>query len=129
MEIPLRAALIDWLATDPVLHAHLNVVTEEAPLRASLPWLAIGSSSSTDWGCKTHAGREVKIALDLQCRGDQPDSAATLVAAIEARVDSLPRLQAGWRVVSIAFQRASVEQRAESRRSVVIEYRFRLLAQ
>lgn len=128
MEVPLRAALVAWLAADPALAAALNAVTEEAPSRASLPWLAIAASASADWSCKTHAGREVRVALELHCRGDTPDAAASLVAAIEARVESLPRAQAGFAVVAVQFLRARAEQRGESRRAILVEYRFRLLA-
>jgi hypothetical protein len=127
MEVPLRAALIAWLRADPALAA-LNAVCEEAPSRTSLPWLAIAASTSADWSCKTHAGREVRVALELHCRGDTPDVAADLVAAIEARVESLPRDQAGFAVVTARFLRARAEQRGESRRAILIEYRFRLMA-
>lgn len=128
MEIPLRSALIDWLASDPALAAELNAVTEEAPSRTSLPWLAIATSASADWSCKDRPGREVRIALELQCRGDRPDTAAALVAAIEARIEVMPRAQAGFAIVATTFLRARTEQRRESRRAILIEYRFRLLA-
>jgi hypothetical protein len=127
MEVPLRAALIAWLRADPALAA-LNAVTEEAPARASLPWLAIATSASTDWSCKTAVGREVRIAVELNCRGDTPDAAADLAAAIEARIAGLPRAQAGFSVITAQFLRARAERRGESRRAVLFEYRFRLLA-
>lgn len=129
MEVPLRAALIAWLAADPALAAGLNAVTEEAPARASPPWLAVAASASADWSCKTHAGREVRIALELHCRGDTPDAAAALVAAIEGRVEALPRAQAGFAVATIQFLRARAEQRGESRRAILLEYRFRVMAE
>ncbi len=128
MEIPLRAALIDWLAADPDLSTQLNAVGEEAPSRTSLPWLAIAASASTDWSCKTAPGREVRVALELHCRGDAPETAATLVAGIEARIESLPREQPGFHVATIQFLRARAEQRGESRRAILLEYLFRLLA-
>ncbi|EJL27565.1 DUF3168 domain-containing protein [Novosphingobium sp. AP12] len=128
MELPLRAALIAWLAADPVLASGLNAVVEEAPSSTSLPWLAIASSASTDWSCKTAPGREVRVALELHCRGDRPDTAADLVAAIEARVESLPRTQGPLQVAAIQFLRARAEQRGESRRAILLEYRFRLMA-
>lgn len=128
MEIALRAALLAWLAADPTLASELNAVVEEAPSRTSLPWLVITASSSTDWSCKTHQGREIRLALELQCRGDAPDTAAALVAAIEARVESLPHAQATFQLVSTVFLRARAEQRGESRRAILLEYRFRVLA-
>lgn len=128
MEIALRAALIHWLSADPALAAQLNAIVEEAPSRTSLPWLAIASSASTDWSCKTMPGREVRVALELHCRGDAPETAASLVAGIEARIEELPRDQARFQVVTSQFLRARAEQRGESRRAVLLEYRFRLLA-
>ncbi|MFC0203512.1 DUF3168 domain-containing protein [Novosphingobium soli] len=128
MELTLRAALVAWLASDPVLAARLNAVAEEAPARTSLPWLAVAASASTDWSCKTAAGREVRIALELHCRGDAPDAAADLVAAIEARVEALPRTQGPLRIAAIQFLRAHAEQRPANTRAVLLEYRFRALA-
>ncbi len=74
MEIALRAALIAWLAADPALAPQLNAIVEEAPSRTALPWLALAASASADWSCKDRAGREVRIALELHCRGDRADS-------------------------------------------------------
>lgn len=129
MEIPLRAALIAWLAADPALAGQLNSITEEAPSRTSLPWLAIAASASADWSCKSHMGREVRVALELHCRGDTPDAAGTLIAQICARIEALPVLQPGYRIVSRLFLRGRTEQRGESARASLIEYRFRLLSE
>ncbi|PEQ14128.1 DUF3168 domain-containing protein [Novosphingobium sp. PC22D] len=128
MEVPLRAALLDWLSTDAGLAADLNAVVEEAPARTSPPWLAVAASAATDWGCKTAPGQEVRVALELHCRGDRPDAAGDLVARIMARVESLPRAQTGFAVVIKRFLRSRAEQRGESSRAILIEYAFRLLA-
>ena len=128
MEIPLRAALIAWLTADPLLAVELNAIVEEAPSRTSLPWLAIAASASADWSCKDRPGREVRIALELHCRGDTPESAALLVATIERRIEMLPRVQPGFAIASTQFLRARCEQRSESRRAFLLEYRFRVIA-
>ncbi len=128
MEITLRAALIAWLAADAALAAQLNAITEEVPSRTSLPWLAIAASASTDWSCKSAAGREVRVAVELHCRGDQSDDAASLIAAIEHRIDDLPRSQPAFSIATIQFLRARTEQRAANTRAILLEYRFRLLA-
>lgn len=128
MEIALRAALLGWLADDPALSTQINAIVEEAPSRSALPWLAVAASASADWSVKDRSGREVRIALELHCRGDRPDSAATLTAAIEARIGALPAAQAGFRVVNAQFLRARAEQRPANTRAILIEYRFRLLA-
>jgi Protein of unknown function (DUF3168) len=129
MEIALRAALVAWLSADPGLTAQLNSITEEVPSRTSLPWLAIAASASADWSCKSNPGREVRIAVELHCRGDQADAAFDLAADIERRIEELPREQAGYLIVTAQFLRARSEQRGESSRVVLLEYRFRLLGE
>jgi hypothetical protein len=128
MEIALRAALLAWLGTDPALAAQLNAVAEEAPSRTALPWLAISASASADWSAKEVIGREVRVALELHCRGDQPDAAGDLVSAIEARIASLPADQGAFQIASTTFLRARAEMRAANTRAVLLEYRFRVLA-
>ena len=128
MEIALRAALLAWLSADPALATKLNAIVEEAPSRTALPWLAISASASADWSAKEIMGREVRVALELHCRGDQPDAAGTLVAAIEARIASQPADQGSIRVVSNTFLRARAEMRAANTRAILLEYRFRVLA-
>ena len=128
METDLRAALIAWLRADAVLANLLNAVTEEAPSRASPPWLGLVASASGDWGTKDRLGREVRVALELHCRGDDPGTAAAVTRAVEARIEALPRVQDGFEVATTAFLRARAEQRAGNVRAVLLEYRFRLLA-
>lgn len=128
MEIPLRAVLLAWLSADAGLAAQLNAIVEEAPSRTALPWLAVAASASADWSAKEVAGREVRIAVELHCRGDQPAAAADLTAAIEARINTLPPDQLGLRIVNITFLRARAEQRGANTRAILLEYRFRVLA-
>jgi hypothetical protein len=127
MESQLRAALIDWLRIDPAIAAGVNTVAEEAPLRASPPWLGIAASASTDWSTKDRTGREVRVALELHVRGDEPAGSMNLAQAVESRVWSLPT-QPGFEVANITFLRARAEQRPGNTRAVLLEYRFRLLA-
>ena len=72
MESALRRTLIAWLRADPVLLGMLNAVEEEAPPAASPPHCAIAASASADWSHKTGRGREVRIALEIVDRGDDP---------------------------------------------------------
>ena len=127
MEHDLRAALLDWLRSDPALAA-LNAVEEEAPLRTGPPWLGIVASASTDWSTKDRAGREIRIALELHTRGDDSGADGTLVKAIDQRIESLPRIQGAFEIASSRFLRARAERRAKNLRAVLMEYRFRLMA-
>lgn len=126
MENDLRAALLAWLTADPAL-ARINAMAEEAPLSVSPPWLGIAASASIDWGTKDRAGRETRIALELETRTDLPDADAPLLAAIERRVLDLPPFHAGFELASIRFLRSRSEARADNRRAALLEYRFRIL--
>ncbi len=127
MENHLRAALIDWLRADPAL-APINTIEEEAPLRAAPPWLGIAASASIDWGTKDRPGREVRIALELLSRSDQPAADAAILAAIETRVLALPPFHAGFELAAIRFLRARSEARAGNLRAALLEFRFRIFA-
>lgn len=127
METLLRAALIDWLRTDPALANELNSVAEEAPVAAAPPWLGLVASASINWSTKTRKGREVRIALELHVRGDDPATAATVVRAIEERIEAFPPIHAKLEVASVTFLRSRAEQRAGNRRAMLLEYRFRIL--
>ena len=127
MESLLRAALLDWLRADPALTNELNSIAEEAPVTAVPPWLGLVASASVDWSTKTRKGREVRLALELHSRGDDPATATAVVQAIEDRVEVLPHIQPDFEVASVTFLRARAEQRSGNRRAILLEYRFRLL--
>lgn len=127
MENDLRSALIAWLRADPAL-GPINAIEEEAPLSVTPPWLGIAASASIDWGTKERAGREVRIALELESRTDQTAEDASLLAAIERRVLALPPFQPGFELASIRFLRSRSEARADNLRAALLEYRFRIFA-
>ncbi|MBX9664806.1 DUF3168 domain-containing protein [Novosphingobium sp.] len=130
MELAFRAAVIAWLAADPTLAEGLNAIVEEAPIKTALPWLALTASASTDWSNKSGRGREIRIALELNYRGYEQLAETDLIGAIEARMESLPTDQSasGFQIASLTFLKARAEQRGEALRSLVLEYRARVLA-
>lgn len=125
MENRLRADLIEWLRNDPALTG-INAIEEESPLRASPPWLGLAASASTNWGTKDKPGREIRIALELETRTDEPSADASLLAAIEARVLDLPPFSLGYELASVRFFRGRSEQREGNRRGALLEFQFRL---
>ncbi len=127
METQLRAALIGWLRADSALIGKLNAIEEESPVRTSIPWLGFATSASVDWSTKDRKGREVRLAVELHLRGDDPATGAQTVALIEDRIETLPSTQAGFSIASTQFLRARAEQRPANVRAVLLEYRFRLL--
>ncbi|MEL7445665.1 MAG: DUF3168 domain-containing protein [Pseudomonadota bacterium] len=126
MENLLRAAAIAWLRDDPEL-ATINAIEEESPLSASPPWLGIAASATTDWSTKDRVGREVRIAFELETRGDEPAADAALIQRIGRRLQTLPREGSGYSLVSAWFLRARSERRSNNLRGALLEYRFRLL--
>ena len=130
MELAFRAVLLAWLVADPQLSGNLNAIVEEAPSRTALPWLALTASASIDWSHKTGKGREIRVALELNYRGDDPLSESALLGAVERRIESLPSDQtaAGFTIASLRFLKARAEQRGDARRALVLEYVARVLA-
>lgn len=126
MENELRAHLIEWLRADPAL-SEINAIEEESPVAASAPWLGIAASASTDWGTKDRPGREIRLALELESRTDQPAGDSGLLKSIEQRVLNLPPFHAAFELASIRFLRARSEARTNNLRGALLEYRFRLL--
>lgn len=127
MEELLRPALLDWLRGDPAL-AGLSAIEEEVPSRASPPWLAVVASASADWSTKDRTGREVRVAIELHSRADDPRADAPLVSALDRRIEALPKAQGSFAIASIAFLRARTERRANNARATLLEYRFRCMA-
>lgn len=125
MENRLRADLIDWLRGDPALSG-INAIGEESPLRAAPPWLGLSASASLLWGTKDRPGREIRIALELETRTDDPGADSDLLTAIEQRVLDLPPFAPGYELASIRFRRARSEQRPDNRRGALLEFEFRL---
>lgn len=128
MELPLRQAVLDWLRADPELAAALNIIADENPVTATAPWLGIVASAAVDWSTKDLAGREIRLALELNTRGDDARGAIDLGRAIVARLDAIPRAQNGCVVASTHFLRSRAERRADNIRAILLEYRFRVLA-
>ncbi|MFW2350234.1 DUF3168 domain-containing protein [Qipengyuania sp.] len=127
MESAFRSTLLAWLRADPILADLVNSIDEEGPAAASPPRIAIVASASADWSSKSHAGREIRLALELVGRGDDPAETGVLAARIEQRIATLAPQQAGYRVVVTQFLRSRVERRARNMRAVLLEYRFLLV--
>ncbi len=125
MENRLRADLIDWLRDDPALGT-INAIREESPVRATPPWLGLAASASTLWGTKDRPGKEIRVALELETRTDDPAADASFLSSIESRVLDLPPFATGYELASIRFVRSRSEERQGNRRAALLEFQFRL---
>ena len=127
METAFRSILLAWLRADTLLSDLVNAIEEETPVAASPPHIAIAASASTDWSSKTHAGREIRLALELVGRGDDPAETGVLASRIEQRIATLAPEHAGFRIVLTQFLRSRAERRRRGLRAVLLEYRFKIL--
>ena len=127
METAFRSILLAWLRADTLLSDLVNAIEEETPVAASPPHIAIAASASTDWSSKTHAGREIRLALELVGRGDDPAETGVLATRIEQRIATLAPEHAGFRIVLTQFLRSRAERRRRGLRAVLLEYRFKIL--
>lgn len=127
MEIAFRAALVAWLRADPLLTDMLNSIEEDGPVAASPPRLALVASAAADWSTKTGRGREIRLALELVGRSDDPAQAVALALRVEQRIATLAPQQSGYRIVVTQFLRSRVERRRRGLRAVLLEYRFTLI--
>lgn len=128
METALRSALVAWLRADTVLAGMINAIEEEGPVAASQPHIALVASASADWSTKSGAGREIRLALELVDRSDDPAASAAIVSRVEQRIATLAPQQGGFRVVVTQFLRSRAERRARSMRAMLLEYRFLVMA-
>lgn len=128
MESAFRTALVGWLRSDTELASTLNAIQEEGPSPAPPPTLSIAASASADWSSKTTSGREIRLAVEVLDRTDDPSATAAIATRIEQRVATLPPDQGAYRVISTQFLRSRVERRPRSLRAILLEYRFRILA-
>ncbi len=128
METAFRTALLAWLRADPGLADVVNVIGEETTGPAAAPSVAIVASASADWSTKTGRGREMRLALELIGRGDDPSGTGAIAARIEQRIATLAPQQHGFRVVVTQFLRSRTERRRRNSRAVLLEYRFKCLA-
>jgi uncharacterized protein DUF3168 len=101
------------------------------PLQAAFPYAIVECGAEADWGHKSGAGRELRLAVTWRDAGERPERPEALADAAEAAIES-GLAPEGWRLVSLAFlrRRAVAEGRGgEAGWAVAIDYRARMLAE
>ena len=80
-------------------------VFEAPPLQAAEPWALVEAGPETDWGHKSGAGRELRLAVRLHERGESGARLAGLIEAAEAAVAAIGGV-AGWQLVGLHLLRS-----------------------
>ena len=124
-EAAVAARLASLLRSDAALMARVNAVHEGPVARATLPFLAIGALSVSDWGTKDRAGAEV-LARVVWTAPDGPGD-GLVGARVAAVVAGLRGVQNGWELVSARLVRSRGEHDKAGRWVQGFEVRVRCL--
>ncbi len=106
----------------------LNGAYHGDPIQAVTPFAIVEAGPETDWGHKSGAGREVRLAVTLRDLGEASARVQGLAAAAEQAMQGIAAELGGWRLVSLAFLRSRLMQDRSGGWAAVIEWRARLLA-
>lgn len=120
----LLAAALDALAGVPGLGAY-----DGSPIQAVSPYAVVEIGPEADWGHKSGAGRELRMATILRDEGERPGRLRQLMAACEAALLGVPAELDGWRVASLALVRSRTSRERNGGWIGLVEIRARMLAQ
>lgn len=127
-EAAVHAALVTALrAADDVAGA-LNGVFEGPAVKVSAPYAEVQPMIAVDWSTKDRAGRELRPAVTIRDASETPVRLLTLIGAVGAAIEAMPRDLDGWRVASLVFSRSRTLREAPGRWAALVEYRVRVLA-
>lgn len=111
-------------------------VSDAGPVQAAFPYAVVEAGPESDWGHKTGAGREVRLAAAIRDGGESPMRVEALGDAAEAALAGLGGVVGAWRIVSLAPMRRRLVREARPQPAgsgpgwaLVIEFRVRLLAE
>lgn len=109
-ELAARAAILATLQGDAALTGLVNQIADGEPVKASPPWLLLGSATASGWGARGVCGVTLRQTIELTLRGDQ----LSAVTAILDRADELLRGMDGnlgaWRITYLAFERSRIRR-------------------
>lgn len=106
--------------------AELGGVYDGPPVQAAVPYAVVEAGTEADWGHKSGAGREVRLAVTIRDEGERPVRLRRLMGEAEAALAGLASV-AGWQLVTM---RLLSSRAARDRQGWVglVEFRARLLA-
>ena len=107
-------------------------IFDSPPLQAALPWAAVEAGTESDWGHKSGAGRELRLAVTIRDRGESGARIGRLAGAAETALAGLAAVP-NWQLVTLVLVRSKIlpprRGGAEAEWIALLEYRARLLAQ
>lgn len=104
-------------------------VYDAHPLTAAAPHALVEIDSQTDWGHKSGAGRELRVAATLRAEGERPLGLRIAVSEAEGALAAIGPDLGGWRLATMRHVRTRELRRPKGGWTAVIEFRARLLAE
>ena len=107
--------------------AELGRVYDGQPVQAAVPYAVVEPGAEADWGHKSGAGREVRLAVTIKDEGERPARLRRLMSEVEAALASVTAV-AGWQLVTMRFLSSRVAKDRQGGWIGLVEFRARLLA-
>ena len=107
--------------------AGLSGVYPGAPVQGAVPFAIVEAGAESDWGHKSGAGRELRLAVSIFDEGERPERVHALSAAAGAALEGMDAV-AGWSLVTFRLVRARTVKERSGRWAALIEFRARMLA-
>jgi hypothetical protein len=123
----LQAAAIAALREAPGLSGG---VYDGPPLQAAFPYAVVECGPESEWGHKTGAGRELRLAVLLRDKGERPARLYASTGAAETALEAFAAIAEpeGWQLVTLRPVRSRTVREPGGTWLGVIEYRARMLA-
>ncbi|MET1113253.1 MAG: DUF3168 domain-containing protein [Allosphingosinicella sp.] len=124
-------AALATAAIEALAALELGGVYPGPPLQAAYPHAVVECGPETDWGHKSGAGRELRLAVILRDSGERPERAQAFADVVESAIAAGLDVE-GWRLVTLALVRRRTVAEGRGGRAgwaVAIDSRARLLAE
>lgn len=101
-------------------------VYDAPPLQAALPYALVSIDAENDWSSKSARGREVRLAVTVYDKGEQPVRLRNLVSRVESIVGGLSGDIDGWLLATMNYLRTRIVRERSGTWAGVVEFRARL---
>lgn len=112
--------------------AGFSGVYDGPPLQSVFPYALVEVGPETDWGHKSGAGSEVRLAVTVRDAGETPRRLYALLDAARAAIEAGLAVD-GWELITLAWQRTRSAREGKSPAGAdavwagAVEFRARLL--
>jgi hypothetical protein len=124
-------AALQASAIEALVALDLGGVYPGPPLQSAFPYATVECGAEADWGHKSGAGRELRLAVTLRDSGERPERAQAFADVVEPALAAGLDVE-GWRLVTLALVRRRTVAEGRGGRmgwAVALDYRARMLAE